>query len=125
MKLQSYEKTPIYRRARDILRDTYRIANGMGKGYRYGLGARLSDYAQGLTEAVFLAYEERDDLSLWISHLNSVEKATQRMLINYRIANDLNQISRNDYAAQVETLIDVVKQTRGWKTTTLNAIARV
>ena len=61
MKLQSYEKTPIYRKARELLRDTYAIAGRMGKAYKYSLGVRLTDYAQLLTESVFLAYEERED----------------------------------------------------------------
>ena len=125
MKLQSYEKTPIYRKTRELLRDAYVIASRMGKGYKYSLGVRLTDYAQLLTESVFLAYEEREDLHVRLKHIGTMECATQRLLINYRIASDLNQIPRSDYAVQVDSLVEVVKQTRGWKTSTVNAIARV
>lgn len=113
--LQSYEKTPIYRRSRDLLRDAHQVSAQMNKAYKYTLGSKLIDYAQELCEAVFIAYEERDDNEAKLREIRVIKRATQRLLVTYRIASDLHQISRPLYATQIEALVSIIKQARGWQ----------
>ncbi|MCV6588052.1 MAG: four helix bundle protein [Marinobacterium sp.] len=115
MELQSYEKTPIYRHARDLLRDAHRITASMSKNYKYSLGKRITEYAQLLVESVFLAYEERDDPAVKLAYIGEIKAATHRLMISYRVADDLQQIPRKDYGAQTEVLVGIIKQTRGWQ----------
>ena len=111
---QPYEKRPIYRMVRDILREAHVGTARMGKTYKYTLGERIREYAQQATETVFLAYEERTDKALKLQRIRDIHPALHRLLINYRIANDLQQIGRDDYIAQVDRIVSAIRQSEGW-----------
>lgn len=112
--VQPYEKKPIYRIVREILREAHVGTARMGKSYKYTLGEAIRRYAQEAAEVVFIAYEERDDLALKHRRILSIHPALHRLLINYRIANDLQQVSRDDYMAQVERIVSAIRQSEGW-----------
>lgn len=122
MELQAYEKSPIYRKARELLRDAYRLVSVMSKQHKYSLGTSITGSAQSLIEAVFLAYEERENLPVKLLHIARIKEATHLLLIQYRIADELRQIQRKEYAPQVESLISIIKQTRGWERKTQEAL---
>ncbi len=111
---QPYEKKPIYRTVREILREAHVGTAKMGKSYKYTLGEAIRRYAQEAAEVVFVAYEEREDLVLKHQRILAIHPALHRLLINYRIANDLQQVSREDYAAQVERIVSTIRQSEGW-----------
>lgn len=112
--LQSYEKVPIYRRARDILRDAHQLTAKMNKAYKYSLGGTIRDIALDLTEAVFLAYEERDNLPVKLRHILNIKRLTQRLLASYRIANEVQQVDRDAYSSQVKHIVHIIRQCCGW-----------
>lgn len=113
-KLQSYEKVPIYRKARDILRDAHILTSRMDKAYKYSLGGTIREVALELTEAVFLAYEERDNLPVKLHFIEEIKRLTQRILASYRIANEVRQVDRDQYASQVSGIVHIIRQCRGW-----------
>ena len=92
--VQPYEKKPVYLTVREILREAHVSTARMGKGYKYTLGEAIRKYAQEAAETVFVAYEERDDLNLKHQRILAIQPALHRLLINYRIASDLQQVSR-------------------------------
>jgi len=115
MELQPYEKTPIYRKAREALRSAHVLTARMNKAYKYTLGESIRNAALALTEAVFFAYEEREDFTVKLAHFTRIKNKTQSLLVNYRIANDLQLIPQKEYGEQVEVLISIIRQTRGWE----------
>jgi len=121
-KLQAYEKTPIYRKARYLLRDAHVITARMSKSYKYTLGRKILDAAQEMAEAVFLAYEERDNLSVKLRFIEDIKRSTQTMLINYRIASELQQVPHKRYGEQVSIVVNIIKQCRGWEQSTRDQI---
>jgi hypothetical protein len=121
---QAYEKLPIYRKARDLLRDAHVITSRMNKSYKYTLGQNIRDCAIELTESVFLAYEERDNLESKVNYIDLIYKNTQRLLINYRILKDILPINDEIYGKQVESLVSIIKQYRGWREATIKQIAK-
>lgn len=113
--VQPYEKSPIYRVMRDILRDSHVATARMGKGYKFTLGEAIRKYAQEATETVFLAYEERTDPAVKLVRIQAIKPALHRLLINYRIANDLQQVERSIYVEQVERIVSAMRQSEGWE----------
>ncbi len=110
---QPYEKRPVYRVARDILRETHVHAAHMGKAYKYTMGETLRLAAQGLAESIFLAYAAphgEEKLKL----LHDIGAATHRLLINYRIANDLQQVERRAYVEQIDRIVSMIRQVEKW-----------
>lgn len=112
---QPYEKSPIYRIMRDILRDSHVATARMGKSYKFTLGDAIRKYAQEATETVFLAYEERTDIAVKLERIRGIKPALHRLLINYRIANDLQQVERSIYIEQVERIVSAMRQSEGWE----------
>lgn len=90
----------------------------MNKAYKYTLGQKIRDAAQDLAEAVFLAYEERDNLPVKLSFIEKIKRCTQLLLVNYRVANDLQAVHTKPYGTQVETIVSIIKQCRGWEQST-------
>lgn len=111
---QAYEKVPIYRKSRDILRDSHKIKARMNKAFKHSLGARMVDNAMVLVEAVFNAYEERDDLEAKLRHILSIKKLNHRMLVLYRVANEVQMVTREDYGTQIKAIVHIIKQCSGW-----------
>lgn len=121
--LQAYEKLPIYRKARELLRSAHVITARMDKTYKYTLGQKICNAAQDLAESVFLAYEERDNLDVKLSFIERIKRCNQVLLVNYRIANDLGKISGiKMYGEQVEIIVSIIKQCRGWEQATREQI---
>ena len=116
--MQSYEKLPIYRKARSLLMDAHVLTARMSKSYKYTLGQKLRDAAQDLAESVFLAYEERDNLSTKLFHIEKIKRCTQLLLVNYRISNELQLVPVKSYGEQVEVIVSIIKQCRGWEQST-------
>ena len=123
--LQPYEKTPIYRKAREILTNAHVVTARMNKSYKYTLGESIRMSALNLTECVFLAYEERDAIDRKLELIRSIKCFIQKLLINYRIASDLQLIARSVYAEQVELLINMLRQTKGWEAATSKASTQI
>ena len=119
---QAYEKSPIYRRARELLRHSHIVTARMSRTYKHSLGVKLSDAASSLAESIFLAYEEKDNLSTKLFYIEQIIKYTQRLLINYRIAKDLALLPLDIYGEQVESIICVIKQSKGWEQSTRNQL---
>lgn len=122
-KLQAYEKVPIYRKARDILRDAHVLTSRMNKAYKYSLGGTIREVALELAEAVFLAYEERDNLPVKLHYIGEIKRLTQRILAAYRIANEVGEISRDHYSGQVAAIVHIIRQCRGWHAQTAAQVA--
>lgn len=113
--MQAYEKLPIYRKARALLKECHVLTARMSKSYKYTLGQKLRDSAHDLTESVFLAYEERDNLPAKITYIDKIKRCTQSLLVNYRIANELQLVPIKLYGEQVEIIVSIVRQCRGWE----------
>lgn len=116
--LQSYEKVPIYRKAREILRDAHCITARMSKAYKYSLGGEIRDNALKLAESVFMAYEERDDLESKLRHILNIKRLNQRVLALYRIASEVQMVTRDDYSQQVKQIVHIIRQCTGWASKT-------
>jgi len=119
LKLQSYEKVPIYRCARDLLRDAHVLTARMPKQFKFTLGSSINGYATDLAHAIFVAYEENEDQNKKLRLIKDIGTFTQKLLASYRICLDLNLIPRgNDkqlgYTQQVERIIHVIAQHKGW-----------
>ena len=109
-----YEKTPIYQATREVLRETHAMTARMSQGYKYTLGEALRKAAMGAAEAVFLAYEERQDLPAKLRRVVRIRTHAHRLLINLRIADDLQQCSRAVYAEQIDRVMHIIRQSEGW-----------
>ena len=109
-----FERVPIYQLARDVLRESHVIAARMSQGYKYSLGNALREAAMGATEAVFLAYEERLQPELKLHHVLEVKRLAHQLLVNLRIAYDLQQVTRSAYADQVDRVAQMFRQSEGW-----------
>ena len=72
---QPYEKSPIYRVVRDVLRESHAATARMGKSYKFTLGEAIRRYAQEATETVFLAYEERTDIAVKLARIRGIKPA--------------------------------------------------
>jgi energy-converting hydrogenase A subunit M len=94
----------------------------MNKAYKFSLGETLRTSALALTEGIFLAYEERENLKRKLSAIKLIKRTVQRILINYRIANDLQLISAKQYGVQVERLVNILAQSKGWEKKTAEAL---
>ena len=113
-KVQAYEKKPIYTVMRAVLRDTNVLVSRMDRGFKYSLGETLRSVALASTEAIFLAYEEREDIVRKASLIRSISHHLQRLLINYRISDELALIPRKSYLVQVERIVSAMRQQEGW-----------
>ena len=97
---QPYEKSPIYRIMRDILRDSHVATARMGKSYKFTLGDAIRKYAQEATETVFLAYEERTDIAVKLERIRGIKPALHRLLIDIILAYlDCRRRKRNKRSA--------------------------
>ena len=100
---------------RDVLRESHAATARMGKSYKFTLGEAIRRYAQEATETVFLAYEERTDIAVKLARIRGIKPALHRLLINYRIAQDLQQIERVMYVEQVSRIVSAMRQCEGWE----------
>ena len=85
LKLQAYEKAPIYRAARDLLRDGHILVARIPKAFKFTLGAQINQYTFNLAEAIFLAYEENEDHWKKLSLIKDIGNHTQKLLVAYKI----------------------------------------
>ena len=119
LKLQAYEKTPIYKAARDLLRDGHLLVARIEKTFKFTLGAQINQYTFNLAEAIFLAYEENEDEQKKLHLIKEIGNHTQKLLVAYRIAFDLNLIPRGNesqlgFAIQVGRIVHIIAQYRNW-----------
>lgn len=121
-KYQAYEKVPIYRRARDILRQSHLVAARMGKMYKFSLGVKITESASLLAESVFLAYEEKENISAKLYHIERIITHTQSLLISYRVAKDLSLLPTSVYAEVVDSIVCIIRQSKGWEQSTKNKL---
>lgn len=111
---QAYEKVPIYRKSRDVLRDASKVQAQMNRAFKHSLGDRLVDNAMRLVEAVFNAYEERDDIEVKLRSIVIIKRFNHRMLMLYRTANEVQMVTRSDYSDQIKAIVHIIKQCSGW-----------
>lgn len=119
LKLQAYEKSPIYRTARDLLRDGHILVSRIQKTFKFTLGAQINQYALNLAEAIFLAYEENEDEQKKLHLIKDIGNHVQKLLISYRVAFDLNLIPRGNesqlgFTLQVGRIVHIITQYRNW-----------
>lgn len=113
--LQPHEKTSVYRIARGLLKDAHIITARMSKGYKFTLGDSIRKYAQEVTEKIFIAYEEKVDMEVKIERIREIAPILHKLLINYRIANDLQQVDRATYVHQISQIVSAKEQSEWWE----------
>lgn len=118
--MQNYEKAPIYRCARDVLRETHVLVSRMPKQYKFTLGSILTKDTCDMVKAIFMAYEESEDKLRKHALIASIQNAVQPVLMNYRIALDLGIIPRGQddkmgFFTVVSKLVHIIAQAKGWE----------
>lgn len=119
---QPFEKAPIYRCAEMVLLNSQEIQANMSKKYKYSVGQELTLRCCELADAVSWAYVQEDDRKKAALLRNATRKA-MRALIYHRICARLNLFhSHAKYIEQVDYIVSIIKQAKGWLNSTQNKL---
>ena len=112
-KLLSHEKIEVYKTTRIILKETMIISSKMGKNFKYTLGQTINFVALELAENIFLVYKEKN-INSKKSIINECLTIANRLLINYRLAIDIQQLNKDKYIEIVDYIMNVISQLNLW-----------
>ena len=112
-KLLSHEKIEVYKATRIILKETMIISSKMGKNFKYTLGQTINFVALELAENIFLVYKEKN-INSKKSIINECLTIANRLLINYRLAIDIQQLNKDKYIEIVDYIMNVISQLNLW-----------
>jgi hypothetical protein len=113
--MSRYSHLPIYVEAQRILLEFYNRIPKFDKQYKYFLGGKLIEYSTNIV-AVIMEINNSRDKQERINLMHQLEKNLDMLLVYTRIAYDLKQIKSDDsYMFLSEKIINVLKQSEGWK----------
>jgi hypothetical protein len=105
------ENLPLYKKTFELLLEVHKLFPNFDKKYKYTLG---SDTIKSIKDSLLLVVKTNntEDKKILIEELLM---SLQQVQINIRLLNNLNIIKTSTYFRLSELIIELFKQTEGWK----------
>lgn len=113
-RLQAWEKKTIYQGARKLVSQSEQIVGGMSKVHKFTLGTRLANRISMLYEIILRSYLEETDIYKKRGYVKAINSQLDYILFTYRVMEDLHQIRKDQYIAQVDLIIYLKERADAW-----------
>ncbi|MBQ9273516.1 MAG: hypothetical protein IJ228_01765 [Succinivibrio sp.] len=111
--LQKFETAAIYRDLLHLLRVLQSVNARMNRSYKYSAGERLVDEGYKAVNKFAVAYQTKDP-DTKLKRARKVVKHTQYVLIQLRVLDSMQLVSRNAYKECIECCVKIVTQGKAW-----------